>query len=1003
MKWLPGLLGFLLLLSCGSTNAPKSDLHTDPLEPEAALASFEMVDGFRLELFAAEPDVVDPVEIAFDENGAAWVAEMRDYPYDPESGEPPKSRIRRLEDVDGDGQVDSSVVFADELKQVSSMLPWKGGVFATAAPDILYLKDSDGDGAADVREVVYTGFDDKVSPEGRVAGLRFGIDNWIYASNQGRPGSIRSPKYPEQPEIPVRGFDFRFHPVSGAFTPAGGPTQYGMSFNERGDRFVSQNTVHLRHVVLRAVDVMRNPFYSPPSMLHVPFEGDPSASPIHTLTQPQQWRVARTELRKQRGRPNELVGGYFTAATGATVYVGDALGAELRGDVFVADANGGIVRREKLTPEGATYRSEPIPADREFLASPDPWFRPVNFANAPDGNLYLADFYREYIEEPASIPEAIQEELQLDFYRGADRGRIWRIRTADGEGPGLHAGLGALSSERLVGALAHPNGWHRRTSRRLLLERQDAAAIEPLRRLFTEDASPDARLNALWALEGLGALQAENVRTALADPDSVVRAHAVRISRGFLPELAAAAAALSKDSDAKVRFEVALALGDIPGSSRAFTAMAEAEADDRWFRAALLSSVGSRPLSALNGLLRRHRGFFNEEGDPEARREFVGELAALIGARRQSDEISIVLQAASDSPRLRPAPWRAAVLDGLTKGLSYDGGRGLRVPGAEALFSTFLSSEDAEVSAAALEASSFFTLPAMTRDALRAAGTNELEVERRARAILFLRAGRFDDTAPTLEQIVTSAAPQPVRRAAVETLATFSEPRAAEILLAGWSGYDAEARAIAAEAVLSRPEGAAGFIAGLEAGAVDPRSLDAASRIRLVELPDEELRGRARKALELGDVERAQVVDQHLDALSLEGDAERGVKVFEEHCGSCHLSREGRGRVGPNLVGVRNHGPEELIGAILDPSGDIASGYTNYLVIEKDGRVRDGILLAETAATVTLRGERSDLTLLRSNIAEMRVSSVSLMPDGLEQDLSRQDLADIITFLLSTL
>ena len=227
--WVSAVL--LLAAATGCSLAPGPD-HTDPLAPQEALQSFQIVEGFAIELFASEPLVADPVEIAFDENGAAFIAEMYDYPFDPAAGETPRSGVRLLRDSDGDGVADRSTVFARDLRNVTSVLPWKGGLFVTAAPDILYLKDLDGDDEADLRECWYTGFNDQVSSETRITNLRLGLDNWIYAGNSAHQGTITSPRLPDHAPVLVRGFDFRFHPVTGRFEPAGGPTQFGSSFNE---------------------------------------------------------------------------------------------------------------------------------------------------------------------------------------------------------------------------------------------------------------------------------------------------------------------------------------------------------------------------------------------------------------------------------------------------------------------------------------------------------------------------------------------------------------------------------------------------------------------------------------------------------------------------------------------------------------------------------------------------------------------------------------------------
>ena len=386
-------------------------------------------EDFHVELFASEPEIVDPVEMVFDENGNVYVAEMIDYPDDPPEGKPARSRIRLLQDQDGDGHYETSIIFADQVLEVSGLLPWKGGLFVTSAPDILYMKDTDGDGKSDTRKVLYTGFA-KVNPEARITNLRLGIDNWIYASNTGSDGRITSPDHPEKPPVLVRGADFRFHPVRGDFEAASGPAQFGLTFDAWGNRFITQNTVHIRHAVVPMQYLTRAPLLEVEAVAQdISDHGRPNV-PIFPLTKPQQWRRERTQLRQQRYKENqsdrvELVGGYFTAASGGTVYLGDAFPKEYWGNVFTGDVSANLVHRDILRPDGVTFAAHRAKDKVEFLASSDVWFRPCNFANAPDGNLYVTDIYREFIETPESIPEEIKK--GMDFWSGSDKGRIYRI------------------------------------------------------------------------------------------------------------------------------------------------------------------------------------------------------------------------------------------------------------------------------------------------------------------------------------------------------------------------------------------------------------------------------------------------------------------------------------------------------------------------------------------------------------------------------------------------
>jgi len=509
------LVTLLTLLACS-----KKQSGAPALSPQDSLKSFHLSEDFHVELVAAEPQVFDPVEMAFDENGRIYVAEMLDYPDDPPPGKPARSRIRLLEDTDGDGKIDRSVIFADQVLEVSGLMPWKGGLIVTSAPDILFMKDTDGDGKADIRQVLYTGFG-KFNPEGRITNLRLGVDNWIYAANAGHDGLITSPAHPEQPPIQVRGGDFRFHSIRGVAEQASGPTQFGMAFDNWGNRFATQNTIHLRHVVLPMQYLRRAPLLDAGAVeTDISDHGQPSA-PVFPLTKPQAWREQRTQIRQQRYDENKLdrkeeVGGYFTAASGGTSYDGDAFPPEYVGSIFTGDVNGNLVHRDILTPDGVTFSAHRAKEGVEFLASTDAWSRICNFANAPDGNLYMTDIYREFIETPESIPESIKK--NMNFWSGDNLGRIYRfVPNHPRQTRGLKVNLGAASIDELVRTLGHANGWHRRTAQRLLIEKQDRAAVPALRDLAVKSENPLARLHALWTLEGLGALEAADVERALKD------------------------------------------------------------------------------------------------------------------------------------------------------------------------------------------------------------------------------------------------------------------------------------------------------------------------------------------------------------------------------------------------------------------------------------------------------------------------------------------------------
>src|SRR6185437_4917868 len=526
------LISIALFSSCKKKNTEAS-----ALTPADSLKAIHMTGDFHVELFAEEPQVMSPVEMVFDESGKIYVAEMMDYPDDPLPGKPVLSRIQLLEDTNGDGKIDKTTVFADHVLAVSGIMPWKGGLIVTSAPDILYMKDTNGDGKADIRKVLYTGFA-KLNHETRITNPRLGPDNWIYCSNTGNDGRITSPEHPELLPVLVRGGDFRFDPVSGKMEAASGPAQFGSTISDFGDRFISQNTTHIRHVVVPMQYLARAPLLEVGAMAQdISDHGRPSAR-MFPLTGPQEWRKERTNLRQKRYNDNNLnrteeVGGWFTAASGGTIYDGDAFPGDFVGNVFTGDVSGNLVHRDILRPDGATYLAHRSPENEEFLASTDAWFRPCNFANAPDGNLYITDIYRQVIETPESIPEEIRK--KIDFYNGDTMGRIYRIVPNHPRRSGTwKTNIGSLSSADLVKQLANPNGWNRWTAQRLLLERQDRSVVDDLKKMATAGSTPEGRVHALWLLNSYAALDPQVVQTALRDSDPRVRKNAIEVSEGFL-------------------------------------------------------------------------------------------------------------------------------------------------------------------------------------------------------------------------------------------------------------------------------------------------------------------------------------------------------------------------------------------------------------------------------------------------------------------------------------
>ncbi len=657
------LILFLLTVSC-------TGRYQGPLSPEESLKTFELREGFKIEIFAAEPYVHDPVSMEFDEQGNAYVVNMPDYPFKPEAGKA-KGSIVQLKDTNGDGRADQSVIFSDSLMEATSILPWKGGLIVTTAPDILYLKDTNGDGRADSREVLFSGFFDRNS-EAQITSLSLGVDNWIYAANNGQPGEVISGKEPNASPLPMSGADFRFRMDRNQFERTTGASQFGQTLDDYGNRFFTQNTLHIQHVVIPWRYWHRHPHLPSPVVVTNVSDHD---LVMFQKTPPPYWRAERTKRRNQEFKEHNLdrteyAEDHFTGASGGTIYTGDAFPKEYYGTVFTGDVAGNLVHRDILSAldDAPTFiaKRDDAERDREFLASTDSWFRPDNFAQGPDGYLYVIDFYRQHIETPVSVPDDLKKDM--DFLNGSQLGRIYRILPNNSQvTANVSPDLKNKSTHELVKLLNHPGRWWRLQAQRLLLERQDLTAVPELKALFAQSEDPKVRLHALYALEGLNALDVELVRQALNDSSPGLREHGVILSERF-PACLTLAVEKINDPAIRVAFQATLTIGDFH-SKQAIDALAsvvEKYGKDAWFRTAVLSADAGSSVDVLKML--QHKNFFFKQPDPW-KLIFLGDFSYVIGSRNDKEQIISLLDLLSQSDIAKEEKWQAAGVKGLMMGL----------------------------------------------------------------------------------------------------------------------------------------------------------------------------------------------------------------------------------------------------------------------------------------------------------------------------------------------
>ncbi|MDB6172389.1 MAG: putative rane-bound dehydrogenase [Chthoniobacteraceae bacterium] len=557
-----------------------------PKSPGDSLAAIRVRAGFKVELVAAEPLVIDPIAFEWDSIGRLWVVEMRDYPLGMDGKGKAGGVIKLLEDTNGDGIYDKATPFMEGLPFPSGVMPYRNGLLICAAPDILYAEDTDGDGHADVRRVLFTGFK-QGNQQHRLNGFEWGLDGWIYGANGDSGGEVQCvgslQTKPDKQSTPVSisGRDFRFRPDTGEFEAVSGSTQFGRRRDDWGHWFGNNNSTWLWHYTLEEHYLRRNPKLAVKSVRELLANYEESTRVFPISEQPIRFN-----------QPQSL--GHVTSACSAAPYRDDLFGPDFLTSVFISEPVHNSVHREVLKAEGATFTSRRADdeQDREFLASSDVWFRPAMVKTGPDGALYIADMYRFVLEHPEWI--APETQARLDLRAGQDKGRIYRVLPEKALLKPV-PNLAKLNTAQLVRAMESANGWQRDTVQRLLYERADSAAAEPLAKLASGSSLAKVRLQALATLELLHSAKTDAIVAALRDQEPEVRIQALRISEKNKSEtLLAAAIALENDANFAVRLQLAFTLGESKTASatEALKRLAQREGGDPRMRVAVLSSIG---------------------------------------------------------------------------------------------------------------------------------------------------------------------------------------------------------------------------------------------------------------------------------------------------------------------------------------------------------------------------------------------------------------------------
>lgn len=946
---------------------------TPALPPAESLAKIHVREGFQVELVAAEPLLESPVAIDWDERGRLWVVEMVDYPLGLDGKGKAGGRVRILEDTDGDGRYDKTTLFAEGLRFPTGLLTWRDGVLITAAPEILFLKDSDNDGKADVRQVLFSGFFE-ANQQLRVNGLRWGVDNWVYCASGSHHGGYgaqtRIKSHLNGKEYAIGSRDFRFNPDTGELDPQSGPSQFGRNPDNWGNWFGVQNSWPLWHYVLQDQYLRRNPYTAAPD-------------PTHQVIGPRNPTVFPASTREKRFHSfNEA--GHFTSACAAAIYRDEWLfGPGEERHAFTCEPFHNLVQHNIITDQGVTFahRRAPEESPFDFFASEDRWCRPVMTRTGPDGALWVVDMYRYMIEHPEWLPPEGKADLLPHYRLGEDKGRLYRVfpKASPRSKPPLLAGL---TTAQTVAALDSSNGWQRDKIQMLLLWKNDPAAIPLLEAMASTSPNPTARLHALCTLDGLGHLPVSVIRERLEDPHPGVRIHALRLSETReTTEIVQAAGKRLTDQDKKVRLQLACTLGawKSPEAGRLLGQLAAMDHEDKYIAAAIMSSALPHSLALVDSLVTL--------GGP-ALNTFSDSLLNLALSAQQRDSVARLLH-----PLLQRngSDYSIAQMKAFTAFLNTLNRRNtqwqvLQKPGeSDALTQELLHTKDLLQSASIL-----------------AAATGATSSDRIAAAILLSRDSSH--RAEGLAQLASMLQPQipaDVQRDAIQGMTGSGDDAVPNLILRAWRSLSPQTRLTALDELLGREPWAFALVQHLAAGDISNTSLDAARRSRLLRHSSPRVKDLAAKILNAeGNSTRAKQIETFKPALELKGDAAKGAAVFAKACVACHVLGGMGNDIGPNLQSVSQHPSEKLLVSILDPNASIEPGFTAYTAQLSTGEELFGIIASETANSLIFKQSTGQTrTLLRSEIQSLRSGDISLMPEGLEAGLTVADMADLIQFL----
>ncbi len=977
----------LLVLTLSLSVSPGGDDASKARFPSGRECAAQMTvpDGFEVKLFAAEPDVVNPVGIDFDHRGRAYVLELLEYPRKAPAGQKGRDRIRIYDDTDGDGAADKVTTFAEGLNLATGIAVGHGGVFVGEAPYLLFLKDVDGDDKADERTVLLDGWGHQDTHE-TLNSFIWGPDGWLYGchgvfthSRVGKPGT------PNDQRVPLNAGIWRYHPRTQKFElfSEGTSNPWGYDYDENGSGFLTACVIpHLFHMV--------------PGGLYIRQAGQNfnlyGYGQIPQICDHVHYFGPSSHVGNKDPRRFDVGGGHAHSA--CLIYQGGAFPDEWNGRVLMNNLHGARINSDVLKRNGSTYVGSHGP---DLVVANDPNFRAIQLRTGPDGSVYMIDWYDPQICH--NTDPAIWDRRH---------GRVYKVRYKGAEQP-KRGDLSERKSDELVELLKHKNSWWWRQALLILDERGDKSVADKLKDMVRKADNHRHALRALWALNNIEAFDEAFGRELLGHGNGWVRSWAVRLLGQFD----------AKPADATWGKLVKLAETDASPDVR----MQLASSCQRWrkhrdprdlLQALMRRSEDARdPVIPLLVWVAYEPGVVPEQekaldwlaanaaGNAVARDHVAPRALRRLLATGESKHLEAAVEFLGrvDDPQAL-----ASALGGMLEGLR---GRRLEPPPAwREVAGRLRRSSAGEVA----ERGTLLGVHFGDADAVAAlekvAADPKGDTGRRVQAVQALSLARLHASVKPLTGLAVGDTPVEVKREALRALSGFDDSDIPATLLGQWAKLPADLRKEVVVLLTGRKTWAPALLDAVEKKAVERGDLNENDVRRLLAFKDAGLTRRVESVWGKLREQTPAEVNRQLEALrrklaSAPGDRKAGQAVFEKNCSVCH-TLDGKGHaVGPDLTGANRRDPEYLLVNVIDPNRVVGKDYYTAVVEDKAGRIHTGLLAEDTPQRVTLKGENAKLTTLpRADVVEMKVAEKSLMPEGLPNNMTEQQFLDLIAFLM---